>query len=165
MKCLWAPWRMEYIAGEKKENCIFCIGAEDNNDSERLVIWREELAFVMLNRYPYTNGHLMVAPYRHTSDLGEISGEEARQIHDLLCLSRDALSRISAPDGFNVGLNLGKVAGAGVEDHLHYHIVPRWSGDTNFMPVFADVRVVPQHLDETYAMLTAAFRQLRQSAG
>jgi len=159
MECLWAPWRMEYIAGGKSSECIFCIGEDTGNDSERLVLWRDEFAFVMLNRFPYTNGHLMVAPYRHTSDLNAIDGEEARQVHELLCLSRTVLDAVSQPEGFNIGLNLGKVAGAGVEDHLHYHLVPRWNGDTNFMPVFADVRIVPQHLEETYALLGEAFRR------
>jgi ATP adenylyltransferase len=110
-----------------------------------------------MNRYPYTNGHLLVAPFRHTADLADLNELEALEMHRLLVLAKAVLKECVAPQGFNIGMNLGQVAGAGVADHLHMHIVPRWQGDTNFMPVFADVRIIPEHLEETYSRLAEAF--------
>jgi len=163
MKQLWAPWRMAYIQGDDKhvsQGCIFCIENRRYEDAERLILHRGKLAFVIMNRYPYSNGHLMVAPYRHVSDLGMLTAEETVEIHRLIVLCRDVLRHCFSPQGFNIGINCGQVAGAGVEDHLHQHIVPRWSGDTNFMPIFADVRVIPQHLEQTYRLLHDAFSTL-----
>jgi len=160
MKQLWAPWRMTYIRGEAEkpeDGCIFCIRDILGEDRERLILHRGDHAFVLMNKYPYTNGHLMVAPYRHTADPAELSEAEALEMHRLLVFCRDALRERIAPHGFNIGMNLGQVAGAGIADHLHLHVVPRWSGDTNFMPVFADVRVIPQHLEATYEHLAVAF--------
>jgi len=160
MKQLWAPWRMDYILGDsgKREcECIFCVRDITGEDRARLILYRGEHAFVVMNKYPYTNGHLMVAPYRHTADPGELSAVEALEMHRLTVLCRDVLKQCIAPQGFNLGMNLGQIAGAGLADHLHLHVVPRWSGDTNFMPVFADVRVIPQHLETTYALLLGAF--------
>jgi len=165
MKHLWAPWRMEYILGDtdkKSGDCIFCVRDIAGEDPARLILHRGEHSFVVMNKYPYTNGHLMVAPYRHTADPGELSAEEALEMHELMVLCRDILKERIAPQGFNLGMNLGQIAGAGMADHLHLHIVPRWSGDTNFMPVFADVRVIPQHLEATYALLLESFSGRRR---
>ncbi len=160
MKQLWAPWRMTYIRGESERpatGCVFCLPPERDDDCRRLVLLRGEGAFIIMNKYPYTNGHLMVAPVRHTCDPGALSPAEVLEMNRLLVLARDVLQETVAPQGFNIGMNLGQIAGAGVADHLHMHIVPRWSGDTNFMPVFADVRVIPQHLEETCELLRQAF--------
>ncbi|WP_298038316.1 HIT domain-containing protein [uncultured Desulfuromonas sp.] len=167
MKQLWAPWRMEYIQGEagKGEGCVFCGLGDPSNDPGRLILRRGDHAFVLMNKFPYSNGHLMVAPYRHTCDPGVLSDVEALEMHRLLNLARDVLQEKFSPQGFNVGMNLGQIAGAGVTDHLHMHIVPRWSGDTNFMPVFADVRVIPQHLQATYDYLAPAFSKNAQAGG
>lgn len=154
---LWAPWRLDYIMGESAEVCIFCVRDRGGEDVSRQILARGEHAFVLLNKYPYTNGHLMVAPYRHTADHGELSAEEVLEMHRLLVLSRDVLQETLSPQGFNLGLNLGLAAGAGVADHLHQHLVPRWVGDTNFMAVLGDVRVIPQHLERTYELLQPVF--------
>ncbi|ORJ63429.1 HIT family protein [Geothermobacter hydrogeniphilus] len=163
MKQLWAPWRMSYINGDDKDataGCIFCVRDSADEDGDRLILHRGEHAFIIMNKYPYSNGHLLVAPYRHTADLSELSDAEALEMHRLTVLARDALRSWGNPDGFNIGMNWGRVAGAGIEDHLHLHIVPRWNGDTNFMPVFSDVRVIPQHLQETYTLLAKAMASL-----
>jgi len=161
MKRLWAPWRMSYILGEDEQaqqRCIFCV-RDHTDDEDLLILYRSHQSYVIMNKYPYTNGHLMIAPYRHTSDITELSPDEVLDMHQLTVMARDVLIRCCAPQGFNFGMNMGKIAGAGVADHLHQHLVPRWSGDTNFMPVFADVRVIPQHLEETYWMLRREFQQ------
>lgn len=160
MDRLWAPWRMTYINGEDhqcRKGCIFCLD-DEKEDAERLILFRGQAAFVIMNRYPYSNGHLMVAPYRHIADLGALEPAEVEDMWRLTVLARNVLAEWGKPDGFNVGMNWGRVAGAGVEDHLHQHIVPRWHGDTNFMPVLADVRVIPQHLEETAAILRNLFK-------
>lgn len=152
---LWAPWRLQYVssAREKAEGCLFCQRAQEPCSAENMVLWRNEHALVMLNAFPYTNGHLMVAPVRHTADMNDLSDAEllaiARAVRDCVNLLKEAYR----PDGFNIGVNLGRAAGAGIEDHIHWHIVPRWNGDTNFMPVLADVRVIPDSLENTYAKL------------
>jgi len=161
MKQLWAPWRMSYINGDDdaaRDGCIFCVRDLAAEDKDRLILHRGEHAYVIMNKYPYSNGHLMVAPFRHTADLADLDDAEALEMHRLTIHARDVLKRWGNPDGFNIGMNWGRVAGAGVEDHLHLHIVPRWNGDTNFMPVFSDIRVIPQHREETYAMLLEVFR-------
>jgi ATP adenylyltransferase len=155
---LWAPWRLEYVeAAAEQPGCVFCL-ARDGDDEERLVVGRGERAFVMLNKFPYASGHLMVAPARHVGGLGELDDEEVSEIHRLAVRGLDALGQTSRPDGYNLGWNLGRVAGAGVVDHVHLHVVPRWAGDTNFMPVLADVKVIPEHLVETRRKLAAAWR-------
>ena len=156
-KPLWAPWRLEYVgsAGEQ-EGCFFCAALEGADD-DGLVVHRGERAFVLLNRFPYSSGHLMVAPVRHTGDFAGLADEEAIELHRLAAQAQTALADTYAPDGFNLGWNLGRVAGAGVLDHVHMHVVPRWSGDTNFMPVLADVKVLPEHLAETRRRLAAAW--------
>ena len=148
-KPLWAPWRLEYVqTADEAPGCIFCLAAE-GDDAERLVVHRGRRAFVVLNRFPYASGHLMVAPLRHVGELGELEDDEVLELHRLAESGIGALAQVYAPQGYNLGWNLGRVAGAGVVDHVHLHVVPRWAGDTNFMPVLADVKVLPEHLDET----------------
>ena len=160
---------MAYLKAPKESNkrgCIFCakIRASNAQDRENLVVWRGKRAFVALNLYPYSNGHLMVAPYRHTGELEALDGDTLKEMMLLVAKSIRALRVMMNPQGFNVGANLGHVAGAGVEDHVHIHIVPRWGGDTNFMPVFADVRMIPELLPQTYDGLLAAFKTERQKS-
>ncbi|RNC68603.1 MAG: HIT domain-containing protein [Desulfuromonadales bacterium] len=157
MERIWAPWRMEYILDKKPDGCIFCLPNETEGDRDRLVLSRTPLSIIMLNRYPYTNGHLMAAPRRHTADLGSLTDDEMLDLIKTVSLCRTILQKEASPQGFNIGLNVGRAAGAGVEDHLHFHIVPRWNGDTNFMTVIADVRVVPEGLRATYDMLFPHF--------
>ena len=160
MKQLWAPWRLEYVQGaDELPGCVFC-GAAALTDEDGLIVHRGERAFVLLNKFPYVSGHLMVAPYRHVGEFGDLSHEEALEIHRLASAGLGALAETTLPQGYNLGWNLGRVAGAGIVDHVHLHVVPRWSGDTNFMPVLADVKVLPQHLDETRTALAAAWPQL-----
>ena len=156
---LWAPWRLEYIqqAGEA-ESCVFCQEAAGAlADETTLLVRRGRSALVILNKYPYSSGHLMAAPVRHVGALGELTEEEALELHRLSVAGIAALRQTYAPDGFNLGWNLGHVAGAGIVDHVHLHVVPRWSGDTNFMPVLADVKVLPEHLVTTRDRLRAAW--------
>jgi ATP adenylyltransferase len=154
---LWAPWRLEYIqSADEQPGCVFCL-ARDGDDAERLVVHRGEHAFVLLNKFPYASGHVMVAPTRHVGDFGALEGAEALEVHRLAAQALAALRALSTPDGFNLGWNLGRVAGAGVVDHVHLHVVPRWSGDTNFMPVLADVKVLPEHLATTRERLAQAW--------
>ena len=163
MKRMWTPWRMTYLKAPKESNerrCIFCdkIRANRAQDRENLVVRRGKRAFVVLNLYPYSNGHLMVAPYQHTGELESLDGATLKEMMLLVAQSIRALRTMMNPQGFNVGANLGRVAGAGVEDHVHLHIVPRWGGDTNFMPVLADVRMIPELLPQTYDGLLEAFK-------
>jgi ATP adenylyltransferase len=152
VKQLWAPWRLEYIRqADEQPGCIFCDPDED------FVVAREEHAFVLLNRFPYSSGHVMVAPVRHVGELGALTDDEVLDVHRLAAKAVEALGREYGADGYNLGWNLGRVAGAGVVDHVHLHVVPRWSGDTNFMPVLADVKVLPEHLLETRARLAAGW--------
>jgi len=165
MKNLWAPWRMTYILSDKNKEevgCIFCLGDRRVPDEDRLVLYVGKASFVMMNRFPYNNGHLLVAPIRHVPDIGSLISEERLELMDLLDHSVKILKEVMNPDGFNVGLNLGRVAGAGVEEHLHFHIVPRWNGDTNFMTVFSDIRVIPEHLKETYRRLKVYYEKLSE---
>jgi ATP adenylyltransferase len=156
-KQLWAPWRLEYIqSADETDGCVFCL-ADEGDDEERLVVHRGERAFVLLNKFPYASGHLMIAPRRHVGELEGLEDAEALEIHRLTGQGLAALREVYAPEGFNLGWNLGRVAGAGVLDHVHEHVVPRWAGDTNFMPVLADVKVLPEHLAETRAKLAAAW--------
>ena len=154
---LWAPWRLEYIkSADDEPGCIFCLALEGDDD-EKLVVQRGERAFVLLNKFPYSSGHLMVAPVRHVGEYGELEDEEAVEIHRLAQAGMGALAQVYAPQGYNLGWNLGRIAGAGVLDHVHLHVVPRWAGDTNFMPVLADVKVLPEHLLDTRRRLVAAW--------
>ena len=157
MKQLWAPWRIEYILGPKPDACVFCLPDSTEEDEERLVLHRGGHAFVIMNRYPYNNGHIMVCPYRHVSELTELSPEEAHPVMDLVQRCSGILKQHFNCEGINVGLNLGKAAGAGIGEHLHFHLVPRWNGDSSFIAVMDDVRTVPQHIRETYKALRACF--------
>ncbi|BEH10320.1 MULTISPECIES: HIT family protein [Geobacter] len=157
MERVWAPWRMEYLVDEKPAGCIFCPGAGQAGDRERLILHRTPLSLVMLNRYPYTNGHLMVAPLRHTADMDSLSDAEMLDLFRTVRLCRSILRDAASPNGYNIGINLGKAAGAGVDDHLHVHVVPRWNGDTNFMGVVADLRVVPEGLQAAWDRLAPLF--------
>ena len=157
MKTVWAPWRIEYITGEKEKGCIFCKALSEQGD---LTLYRGKTTMVIMNKFPYINGHLLVAPIRHISTLDQLEREEMGDLLKTVEQSVDILERAMAPDGFNVGLNLGKVAGAGVEEHLHFHIVPRWFGDVNALAVFADVRVIPEHIKATYNNLKPYFNDL-----
>ena len=160
MERVWAPWRMEYILNEKPDSCIFCLDDNASLDRDRLVIYKTPQSFVMLNRYPYTNGHLLVAPRRHTSDLNDLADEEMLDLFKTTRLARNVLHSVAKPQGFNIGMNLGKAAGAGVDDHLHMHIVPRWNGDTNYMTVLADLRIMPENLATTYDLLVEGFARV-----
>jgi ATP adenylyltransferase len=156
-KQLWAPWRLEYIeSADEQQGCVFCL-AEESDDEARYVVRRGERAFVLLNKFPYSSGHLMIAPRRHVGDFAALEDAEALEIHRLAVQGLEALRAVYAPDGFNLGWNLGRVAGAGVVDHVHLHVVPRWSGDTNFMPVLADVKVIPEHLSEARRRIAQAW--------
>jgi len=157
VKQLWAPWRLEYIQGaDEQEGCVFC-GALEADDEAGLVVHRGERAFVLLNKFPYASGHLMVAPNRHEGEFGELDRDEAAEIHLLASSALGALAETMSPQGFNLGWNLGRIAGAGVVDHVHMHVVPRWAGDTNFMPVLADVKVLPEALEETRRKIAAVW--------
>lgn len=152
MENLWAPWRIKYIETPKKsESCIFCSALDD--PEKRYVIAKNDHAMVMMNTYPYNPGHLMVAPIRHIGDFKKLTSDEYIAIGELIKKSIEVLEKTMKPEGFNIGINLGLVAGAGVKDHIHVHVVPRWCGDTNFMPVTADVKVLGESLEETYKKL------------
>lgn len=159
-KPLWAPWRLEYIRqANELEGCVFCAEVEGElSEDESLLVRRGESAIVILNKYPYSSGHLMAAPSRHVGSLGELTDDEALALHRLSVAAVAALGRAYGPDGYNLGWNVGHVAGAGITDHVHLHVVPRWSGDTNFMPVLADVKVLPEHLLQTRDKLREAWK-------
>jgi ATP adenylyltransferase len=157
-KPLWAPWRLEYIASAAEEDgCVFCAEAAGELGEDTLVVHRGERCLALLNKYPYSSGHLLVAPLRHIGGFDELDDAEALELHRLAGAGMEALRSVYAPQGFNVGWNLGRAAGAGIVDHVHQHVVPRWGGDTNFMPVLADVKVLPEHLRETRRRVEAAW--------
>ncbi len=169
MKKLWSPWRSQYIDSFKdkipKTGCFLCDAAKlDAEDSENFLVYKGRLTFTILNLYPYNNGHLMIVPYRHSGDLLSLSDEENLEIMNQIKLSVKALGEILKPEGFNIGANLGKASGAGVDDHIHYHVVPRWNGDTNFMPVLGEVKVISQDLLTTKKNLQAAFIKFANKA-
>lgn len=159
MHYLWAPWRMDYISGEKKRGCFLCRKLKEKKDRKNLILYQGEHVFVVMNRYPYNNGHLMIVPKRHSLDLEQLGDKESKELFDLLRVSIKVLKGCFHPHGFNIGINIGRVGGAG-EDHLHLHIVPRWAGDTNFMPVIGETKVVPEYLQKTYQRLHSAFSNL-----
>jgi ATP adenylyltransferase len=156
MQVLWAPWRMAYIGEPRTPGCIFCKALETADRRGHLILAREP-AIVMLNKFPYNNGHLLVAPRRHAAHLGELSPDEFRTLMDRVHRTATVLSEAVRAEGLNLGMNMGAAAGAGVADHLHWHIVPRWVGDTNFMPMLADVRVIPEHIEAMYDRLQPLF--------
>ena len=157
MENLWAPWRGEFINAEKRSDCIFCTFPAEDKDRENLILGRTENSFAILNKFPYNNGHLMVIPRRHTDDFGALPSDELLDLGVLLQLSLGILREAYRPQGFNVGMNLGAVAGAGIAGHIHHHVVPRWGGDTNFMPVLSTTKVMIEHLDTTFDKLRPRF--------
>lgn len=159
MEHLYAPWRMEYIGGPPEPGCLFCRARDAGPEADRrlLVVWRSEGALVMLNKFPYNSGHVMVAPHAHVGSLEDLGDEDALELHRAVARSLRVLRAVMAPEGFNVGVNIGRVAGAGIPDHVHVHAVPRWAGDTNFMPVLAETKVVNEHLDRTWEKVRAGF--------
>ncbi|AIY90721.1 HIT family protein [Geoglobus acetivorans] len=159
MERLFAPWRIRYIQAPKYEGCIFCDFPGENRDEDRLILFRGKRNFVIMNNYPYNPGHVMVAPFRHVGNLEDLSQEELTEMMRLAQTCTKVIKEVMSPDGFNIGINMGKVAGAGIEEHIHLHIVPRWNGDTNFMPVLADVRVIPEAVKETYKKLKDGFEK------
>lgn len=160
MEHLWTPWRMEYLVSEKAPGCPFCAALAADDDCGHYILYRGETCFVILNKYPYNNGHLMILPYRHVSDFPHLSTDERREFMELVDLSLRAHRRSSNPDGFNVGMNLGEAAGAGITEHIHMHIVPRWSGDTNFMTAINDTRAIPELLEQAWERLKPVFDEL-----
>ncbi|MFZ2323273.1 MAG: HIT domain-containing protein [Ignavibacteriaceae bacterium] len=165
MEKLWSPWRSQYIDSFKSDaepgKCIFCQMAELNpEDLDNLLIDRGNFTFTVLNLYPYNNGHLMIVPFRHTNDFTSLNKDEYTEAIEKLQLAQRALAKVLSPHGFNIGANIGKVAGAGIDDHIHFHIVPRWNGDSNFMPVLGDVKVISQDLKETKNKLLKAYLEL-----
>jgi ATP adenylyltransferase len=160
MDRLWAPWRMKYIKegiGKPENGCIFCTKPKESDDRGNLILYRGKDAFVICNKFPYNNGHLMVVPYLHTCSLDEVNDACSQELWKLVAKARNVLAKAFAPDGFNIGMNLGRVAGAGIDTHLHVHIVPRWNGDSNFMPVIGGTKVISQGLEETYDALAGKF--------
>ena len=157
MKHIWAPWRMEYIELKKSAGCILCEKPGQDNDTENYILYRGDKNFIILNSYPYNPGHLMIAPYRHIASLEELTDEELHEHFDIVSRSIKVLRQEFNPDGFNLGINIGKAAGVGIVDHVHTHIVPRWQGDNNFMPVISDIRIVPEALAKTYQKLKGKF--------
>lgn len=155
MKQLWSPWRLAYVTAEKEEGCVFCRAAAGTDDRDNLVLLRGERAFIILNRFPYNNGHLMVVPYAHVPSTEDLDTPTLTEMMLLQNRALAALRQSMQPNGFNLGANLGHIAGAGVHDHVHLHVVPRWTGDTNFMPIVGDVRVVPETWLQTYDRLKA----------
>jgi ATP adenylyltransferase len=164
---LWATWRMEYLTSiaHQTSECIFCDLQKEEDGPGNLIVHRGEHCYIILNLYPYNNGHAMILPFRHVSDLVELTDAELLEMMQLAILLERAFRASIHPQGFNLGMNLGRVAGAGIPGHLHLHVVPRWQGDTNFMPVLGEIRVLPESLDETYARLRAAIREALEKEG
>ena len=161
MEVIFAPWRMEYITrGDLEEGCLFCRVLSEEDDRKNLLLFRGGLVSVVMNRYPYTNGHLMVFPNRHIGDVKEVTSKEASDIFRFVSHCVKILKETVSPSGFNIGMNIGRSAGAGVVDHLHIHIVPRWDGDTNFMPVVSSTKIISEALEATYNKLLPKFKKL-----
>ena len=159
---LWAPWRIEYIMGRKPPGCIFCDKPAEHKDDDNLILLRGKYNFIIMNAFPYNNGHMMVVPYRHTATLSGWLPEEQAELLRLADLAVELLKKTMRPDGFNLGINMGLVAGAGVADHIHLHVVPRWNGDTNFMPVISDTRVISEAWRATYEKLKGALGEIKR---
>jgi ATP adenylyltransferase len=161
MKILWTPWRMEYISGPKPEGCLLCTKQQEprKKDRQNYVLHRGANCYVLLNLFPYTNGHMMVTPYKHVASLDGLDDKSLHEMMALVQASVAALNKAFSPAGFNIGMNLGKIAGAGIADHLHIHVVPRWQGDVNFMSVLAETRLIPEALDVTYDKLLPILTQ------
>jgi len=164
MKRIYSPWRYKYVSNPDSEDCIFCGAAASGDDRKSGVLFRGEFSFVIMNIYPYNNGHIMVAPYKHTGDFKELSENEMLEMSKLLQKWQKVIKRAMNPDGFNIGMNLGRIAGAGFEDHLHYHLVPRWSGDTNFMPVIGETKVIPMSIEKGYDLLLKVYKEINKKS-
>jgi len=162
MEHLWAPWRMEYILGKKEPGCIFCPDTRQGTDEDNLILFKGRLTMVMMNKYPYNNGHLLISPLRHVPCLDHLKTEELTDLMLKIKASLQFIKEEMHPDGFNVGLNIGETAGAGMAEHLHFHIVPRWNGDTSYMTVLGEIRVIPEHLKRTYKRLKPYFDKLKE---
>ena len=160
MKQLWAPWRMEYVKSEKSDECIFCSLPKANDDTKNYILHRGQSAFIIMNIFPYNSAHIMVSPFRHIGCLTAQNAEEIKEMSNLTRKSIEIFRTVINPEGFNVGYNIGKAAGAGYDEHIHCHIVPRWTGDTNFMPVLGETKVHPEHLKTTYKKLLPHFKIL-----
>ena len=159
MENLWAPWRSEYIlSNDKSKECIFCHAVQDDNDENNLLVYRGESCFCILNKYPYSGGHLMVSPNKHIIDILDLTQDEMAELMTVTGKAQRVLKNEMRPDGFNIGANIGKAAGAGVEGHFHMHIVPRWVGDTNFMPIMSDTKVISQSLSDVYKLISPKFK-------
>ncbi|THB65138.1 MAG: HIT domain-containing protein [Desulfovibrio sp.] len=163
MEVLWAPWRLEYILGPKPDECVFCLPQTRDEDRERLVLLRARHNFVIMNKFPYNNGHLMVTPYRHVMNLADLTSEESHEMMDLLQDCVRLLKELFTPEGVNVGLNIGEAAGAGIREHLHFHLVPRWNGDSSFMAVFSETRIIPEHLLASYDRMLPHFASIEDN--
>ncbi len=159
MKRLWAPWRMSYITEKRKKGCFLCKNLKEKNDKKNLILIQGQYVFVMMNKYPYSNGHIMIVPKRHCLELEDLEDEELKDLFHFLKISIKVLKLCLHPNGFNIGINIGKAGGAG-EDHLHLHVVPRWIGDTNFMPVLGETKIIPEYIEKTYLTLQKAFSNL-----
>jgi ATP adenylyltransferase len=161
MKRLWAPWRMKYISeiSKKDDGCIFCAKPLETADKSNLILHRGDKNFIILNAFPYSNGHVLIVPYLHTSELEKLDEAVSKESWRFLVLCKKVLAKVYKPDGFNIGMNIGRSAGAGIEQHLHIHIVPRWNGDVNFMPVMSDTRVISQDIGDTYDLLVPVFKE------
>lgn len=166
MDQLWAPWRMSYIKNVDKvdEGCIFCTKPQQHEDRANHILYRGTTSYIIMNLYPYNNGHLMVIPYQHTSDMLDLPAATAAEMWSLLSVSKRALSETIHPDAFNIGMNIGRTAGAGIDQHVHMHIVPRWNGDTNFMPVIGKTKIISQGIDETYSQLLPYITDLAENS-
>jgi ATP adenylyltransferase len=160
VKHLWAPWRIQYIKGAPPEGCVFCVLPTEGRDRDHRIVYRGQRVFVILNTFPYNSGHLMVVPYRHVADLGALQDDEALELVHLTTAAIEAITGTYGAEGFNVGVNLGRAAGAGIVDHVHLHVVPRWVGDTNFMPVLGEVKVLPEDLSVTHDRLAKALQDV-----
>ncbi len=161
MKTIYAPWRIDYILGPKPDACVFCLPKDTSEDEKRCVLHRAEHCFVIMNIFPYSNGHLMVTPYRHVSHITELTSAENHEIMDYVQHCAFILQQVFKPQGINIGMNIGEAAGAGIKEHLHFHLVPRWNGDHSFMAIISETRVLPEHLRSTYARLQPYFTNLQ----
>jgi len=162
MENLWAPWRIDYILGPKPDSCVFCLPQHEREDEERLVLYRAAHSFVIMNKFPYNSGHLMVTPFRHVMNLTQCSPEECDEMMWLMQQCVRICQEVFSPHGLNCGLNIGEAAGAGIREHLHFHVVPRWNGDSSFMAAFSETRVIPEHLQATYTKLKPRFEGLQR---
>lgn len=165
MDYMWAPWRLKYIQGlDNKDNgCIFCNKPKEDDDRKNLILYRGQFNFIIMNLFPYNNGHLMIVPYQHTSDILCLEKEHSKELWSLVCLCKKVLTIVLKPEGFNMGMNMGRCSGAGIDQHIHMHLVPRWNGDTNFMPVVGETKVISQDLGDSYNALLPHFKSMAES--